>query len=195
MRRLVRTPLEKHPQSPPPAIPSWRTGVRAALTAGSPAWSGTSGPERQIQTRVCKPPESHGRPATCSPNPTPLRGPARELRENWRPAHLVLGQQLLRQATARTSHRRGARTARPTLPGTPATFSLPSSGPRPRPVPVATAAWPPPPGQPLSTVPRHPKRRSASRFPAPRGPRRAGGRARGGAGRTEAGPRSHGPAF
>lgn len=75
VRRSVRTPLEKHPQSPPPAIPSWRTGVRAALTGGSPAWSGTSGPERQIQTRVCKRPESHGHPATCSRTPLPCAGP------------------------------------------------------------------------------------------------------------------------
>lgn len=59
----------------PTAIPSWRTGVRAALTGGSPAWSGTSGPERQIQTSVCKRPESHGRPATCSRTPLPCAGP------------------------------------------------------------------------------------------------------------------------
>jgi hypothetical protein len=74
------------------------------------------------------------------PHPAAGRRPARELPESRCPAHLVLGQQLLGQATARAPHGRGARTAPPTLLRTPATFSLPPSGRL-----TATAPGPAPP--------------------------------------------------
>ncbi|MEJ1286939.1 hypothetical protein NN561_017953 [Cricetulus griseus] len=51
------------------------TGVGTALTGGSPAWSETSDPERQIQTRVGEPPKIHGLPAAGFRTPLPGAGP------------------------------------------------------------------------------------------------------------------------
>lgn len=66
----------------------------------------------------------------------------------WGPrlAHLVLGQQLLGQATARTSHRCRSHTAPPTCLGTLATFSLPPSGRVTTRCPRQPLLGPPPPG-------------------------------------------------
>lgn len=123
-------------------LPIYKTVTPKAASRGSQVGSGVRGStHRRISCLVrnvksWKANQKGGQPTVRRPRPLGRpprdtasgRRPARELPENPRPAHLVLGQQLLGQATARTPHCRAARTAPPTLLGTPATFSLPPSG-------------------------------------------------------------------
>lgn len=99
-----------------------------------------------------EPPGGHARsaagPRIRLPRPgSPAQARAHTPRDR-RPAHLVLRQQLLGQATARAPHRRAARTVQPTCLGAPATFPLPPSGRVTAPSPRQPPLGPPPPGPP-----------------------------------------------
>lgn len=101
-----------------------------------------------------------------APDPAPGNRPAHELPRARRPAHLVLGQQLLGQATARAPHLPASRTAPPTRLETQTTFSLPPLGRVTARSPRQPLLGPPPPGPP--------RPKSAQAFPAGFGRRAAG---------------------
>lgn len=101
------------------------------------------------ERRVSRPPGARGRahpPSRGSGTVLSRAQAARKLPGDRRLAHLVLGQQLLGQATARTPHRCRSHTAPPTCLGTPATFSLPPSGRVTTRCPRQPLLGPPPPG-------------------------------------------------